>query len=658
MNKKIMFPFAVSTLALMLHGCGGESAKINGDPGKGVDGITSNTSCSITADDCLQFVMDYPIAGLNFDCSTDKVNHFATKLEGNIVTGACKLGDSVNFYIQGTEARKISLGTIKLDEIAKLKMATPPRIRLIDLAIAMTGKTPASLTMSDNTTRVAVALVKIFQGLGIERKDNIAGDIQPTELSKDKKDLLANISKDIGTQEFISGEYSSILKPWLNVDQVSDEQALALLTDLLNLSNTGVWQADLPITKAGGETTNTSSSATPRPDGFFGCNKEIYANCTKNSSNLLHSMGNFLLISDRQGYILGYGQQWRGPATITNDLVLAPYVLTTKVKPQKMQVNAQNTWFDQIGKMINSSQPLRFNLNNNAAEDLLLKQGKMINGTTIAGTESIYKQLNKLKDTDSIDPKVLGTWQQTIAGESYKGVIDIVRVNPSSYLAKDIFKTAANVEPKQSYIFPLYATLTFRFQDNAFPAVDMGIVIDEHGDIRTDIKPNATATDMSGICGTVKSVNADGTITDSNDQIQYRIGTTGATLFSTYDKSVSVKMILSNPKFGNVDGAMFGLNLTAGTGAKINIHNLLAGQASGINLTDFSNNTVTWSNTYAAYQLSYNQLYDDLKNDTERNKYVKPTDEERALAKRFSGTVSIKIADQGIPACNAIKVKS
>lgn len=652
MNKKILLPFAVSTLALMLHGCGGENAKINEDPTKGVEGVTSNTSCAITADNCLRFVMDYPVTGLNFDCSTDKFNHFATKLEGNIVTGACKLGDSINFYIQGEGARKINLGTLNLDTISKTKMAIPPRIRLIDLAIAMTGQKPTTLNMNDDTTRVAVALIKILQSLGAENGDNVIGDIQPIELSKDKKNQLIDISKDIGTQEFISGEYVEILKPWLNVEQVSDAQALALLTDLLNLSNTGVWQADAPFAKQTGD--NPIASATG--DGFFGCNRDDYNACTQATDNLLHSMGGFLLISDRQGYILGYGQQWRGPAAIVDKIVF-PYVLTTKVKPQKIQVNAQNLWFNQIDKFIKPEQPLRFSLNNEKSEDLLLTQGQLINGTAIAGTERIYKQLNKLKDSDSVDPKLLGAWQQTIAGETYKGRIDIIRVNPASYLSKDIFKTEANVQSKQQYIFPLYATLNFKFQNNEFPAVDIGIVIDEKGDIRTDIKANATDTDKSGICGTVKSVNSDGTITDSNDQIQYRIGTTSATEFSAVDKSLVVRMILSNPKFGNVDGAIFGLNLTAGTGAKINIHNLLAGQANGINLTNFLNETANWSNTYAAYQLIYNTTYDNLK-DAEKNKYIKPTDEERALAKRYSGTVSIKIADQSIPACNAIKIKS
>ena len=166
-----------------------------------------------------------------------------------------------------------------------------------------------------------------------------------------------------------------------------------------------------------------------------------------------------------------------------------------------------------------------------------------------------------------------------------------------------------------------------------------------------------TGCNSKSICGSVKTVNSDGSITDSNDQKQFRIGTTGATLFSTNDKSISVRAILSNPKFGNINGVMFGLNVTAGTGAKININNLLAGQATGINLTNFSNNTVTWSNTYAYFVDVYNRLYDDLTTE-EKNKYVAPTAEERELAKRFSGSVSIKIADQSIPACKAIKVKS
>ena len=81
-------------------------------------------------------------------------------------------------------------------------------------------------------------------------------------------------------------------------------------------------------------------------------------------------------------------------------------------------------------------------------------------------------------------------------------------------------------------------------------------MIDEYGDIRTDIKPNATATDMSGQCGVV----SDNTMIDNNGVQQYRIGTTGGTESSTNDKSVTVRMILAEPQLGNLNGIVVGLN--------------------------------------------------------------------------------------------------
>jgi len=656
MNKKIILPFALSTFAALLTSCGGESAKINEDPRQGVDGVTSNTSCNINNTDCLRFVLDYPAAGINFDCSSDTFNHFATKLDGNIVTGACKLGDEATFFIQGTDARRISLGTVKFDNISKLKTTSIPHIRVIDFAIALTGKTPSSIDANDETIRVAMAIVKILQSMGIERKDNVVGDLQPTEFTEEKKDQLVTLTKDIGLNELLSGEYATILKPWLEVDEVSDTQAFNMVVQLLNLANTGVWQAELPAYKGGGGSIPTDNNL--RPDGFFGCNKAPSSKCLDAVSDLLHSMGSFFLLSDRQGYTVGYGQQWKGPATITDDLVAAPITLITKVKPIKLQIYAQNKWLNPITQQINMTTPLHLSVNeNNAAEDLLINQGKLINRNTIAGTENIYRQLLKAKDSDVIDTSHLGIWKQNIDNVNYNGTIDIVKANPSSYLSKDIFRTEKNVAFQQNYIFPLYATLIFNFsKESKLAPVSLGIVIDENGDIRTDIKENSTPTDMKGVCGTVKSINTDGTITDSNDQIQYRIGTTGATLFSSNDKSVSVRVILSNPNLGLINGAMFGLNLTQGTGAKVNVHNLLNGQVTGINLTNFSNSTVSWSNTYAYYTDVYNRLYDDLKTE-DKNKYVAPTNAERELAKRFSGTVTIEIAEQS-NTCKAIRTKS
>jgi len=243
-------------------------------------------------------------------------------------------------------------------------------------------------------------------------------------------------------------------------------------------------------------------------------------------------------------------------------------------------------------------------------------------------------------------------WRQAVGTQNYNGSMDIYKVSPASFLLKDIFKTSKNVATGQKYIFPLYATLRFQFNTAGIAPIDLGIVVDEYGDIRTDIKPNATATDMSGQCGVV----SDNTMIDNNGVQQYRIGTTGGTESSTNDKSVTVRMILAEPQLGNLNGIVVGLNsnviqaiketgsqsLTV-SGAKINVANLLQGQASGANLTTYDNKTVNWLNPYAFYQQVYNNI---------ENVSPAPTEAEKALGQRMAGTVTLRTAD-----CYQIKTK-
>lgn len=372
------------------------------------------------------------------------------------------------------------------------------------------------------------------------------------------------------------------------------------------------------------------------------------------------------MLTDREGYAMGYGLQWRGDATLYKDDkgnvtgVAPPVLLWTKAKPMQMLVAPQqNGWLNPISKDIQSTQPLRLSVDSNANNDLQIYQGKFMNDYAVAGSEGFYKQLTR-STTGNIQH--YGLWRQTVGTENYKGSLDIIKANPISYLGKEIFKTAANVSSGQRYVFPLYATLTFRFDTTGIAPIDLGIVIDEKGNIRTDIKPNATVTDMSGQCATV----TDNSLIDTNGVQQYRLGTTGGTESSDNDSSITVRMILSNPQLGNLNGILMGLNSVVRqdtnpddnvndsisvNGAKINLYNLLAGQNSSnsINLSDYENKTARWINLYAFYQAVYNNIKDIS---------PAPTDAEKALAQRLSGTVSIKLANQSIPACNAIKTKS
>ena len=73
MKNKILYPFAFTALFAALSGCGGESANVIPEQN---DEATTNGSCSATATNCLEWGLEYPIDGLNFNCSGDKENTF------------------------------------------------------------------------------------------------------------------------------------------------------------------------------------------------------------------------------------------------------------------------------------------------------------------------------------------------------------------------------------------------------------------------------------------------------------------------------------------------------------------------------------------------------------------------------------------------------
>lgn len=650
MNKKVLWPFALTTLAIMLNGCGGGSSNISEDPNSGTNnGNLSSGSCTPTTSDtgaedttCLQFALDYPIAGINFDCSSATNFHYATKLSGNAVIGSCKVGDTARFYVQSKDNKKVFLGNVNLDTIGKFtavngrtKVINPIYLRVLDLASGITGKTPATLDKNDETIKVAIALIKIFQSIGVENGDNLIGDIQPTQLTDTKKDQLTKISQSITATEFKNGAYASILKPWLDVGQISDDEAYKLVVQTTNLSNAGIFESFNLFT--------SSSPIFQNYQVFYGCNRAIQEECFNNTINLRHSADEFYLLSDRQGYTLGYGLQWKGNAIVINNQVQNPYLLTSKVKPARLNANAQNAWLNPISREIQPTTPLRLSASDNPDEDLQIYQGKFFNDYGVAGTEPFYKYLTKLSTGN---PQHYGLWRQNVDGDSYNGILSIVKSSPISYLERRVFKTSGNVKVGENYIFPLYATLTFNFSDKTIQPVNLGIVIDENGDIRTDIKPNSTTNDMSGQCATV----SENSLVDSNGVQQYRIGTTAATVDdpSNSQQSVYVRMILSNPKFENIDGVMVGVTFVGVSPgpAKLNLFNLLANKVDSTSI-DFDTNTA-WFNAHAAAQESYNTLKD----------VPAPTAADKALAQRKFGTVTIKLADQSIPACKAIKTKS
>ena len=150
-------------------------------------------------------------------------------------------------------------------------MTVPPRLKVIDMAIGLTGQTPTSLSPSDPTIRVAMALVKVFQSIGLERGDNVVGDLQPTQFTEDKKNTLNVVLQNITATEWKNGAYVNLLKPWLDVSQISDEQAFDLITQLANLSLVGLYQSDYI----------TLAKPNLVAENFYGCNLTNLKDCSK-----------------------------------------------------------------------------------------------------------------------------------------------------------------------------------------------------------------------------------------------------------------------------------------------------------------------------------------------------------------------------------------
>ncbi|MCO8055002.1 putative pilus system protein FilF [Acinetobacter towneri] len=627
MKTRHILPFATTALMAALSGCGGESANINPEP-NAVAYI--NGSCASTAKNCVEFALDYPVDGLNFTCSSDTSKTYITMIEpkSNAATGKCSEGDKVHFFIQEKTNQYIDLGTVSLSDIGMVSTAGAgyPRLSVLDMARGLTGRQATSLSSSDETIQVATAIVRLLQALSVEGGGTIAGDIQPLTITPLKKEQLANIAESVEVGDYRSGAYASILRPWVDVSQVSQDDAYQALNTLVYMNNSASYQANYPI---------LAKEDSQLPQGLYGCN---LADCKSTVADLKHLIGQYQLITDRSGYTFGYGMQWKGAvsANTTNPILTVSGELIRKVRPDRMVAAAQTTWVNPLNKRIQG--PFRFSVNDNAADDFKITQGKVFNDYLIAGTEGFYKLLTK---STTANPADYGQWQQTIGTDQFKGSFDAYKFFSVNFLDNRVFKTQKNVPLGSRYIFPIYATLTFNFDGGTTTdSIKLGVVLDEDGNIRTDIAPNATETDMSGQCAAIRQSGAE--YVDTNGVQQYRIGVLGATDID--NKAVTLRMILANPKFHKLDGAVIGLNtkieaVEGGNGqvvggARANIGNLVAANSTRITLSDFNGSTVKWSNIYHAQLATYVAQNPTL-----------ATDADKALVKAQGGVVSLDVAE-------------
>lgn len=608
---KTIIPFSLSAICLALSACGGESATINEDPNAGIK--TSTNGCDWGEEKCQGFVVSYPISGLNFDCQSDPNNHFEVLREGNIFTGGCLVKDKVHFYIQGdNSSRRIDLGVVDLAKLSPLRVeAQPAEISLLDIAVGMTGKPASSMNMNDETYKIMVGLVRLFQAIAIDNgvsKSEV--DVQPVELRLDQKNGLNVLASNVGAQDFIDGSYLTDLAPWLNINnKISETSALTVAEQLVNLKNVSIYSANFLAIQAD----NVDIG------GFNG---------VSDSNSSKKTIANLYLLTDRQGHSTGYTVQWTGipPASATTGSEIATINgrvnLLTQVAPIKSNLDSGKAevsvkdWINPLSNQIKN--PLTFKTGLNTTDTLNIFQGNLLSQKSIAGNAYAYKRVMGGDIAPENTSPIYGRWNQSLNGENFKGAIDLTRTNPATYLGNDVFKTVNTVRASERYIFPLYATLRFSFTNSSDAPVEVGIVIDQNGDIRS----NRTATSLAASsCSTVNEE-----LLDSNGIQQYRIGTTGATNYTVTDKSITIRMILAHKDFGKLDGAIVGFNSNFATlpsnqsnsltvdvvtsGARINLKRLIDDgiHADALNISDWKSDTaiVKWDNLHAVSQRIYN----------------------------------------------------
>ena len=591
---KIIIPFAMSTICLALSGCGGESATIHEDPNAGFS-VASN-GCNWNSSQCQPFVVAYPVDGLNFDCSSDKNNHFATKFETNVSTGGCRIGDSVQFYINGVDTNKrIELGAVNLSELMPSKVSPHAvQISLMDIAKGMTGKSITSQNNTDNTYKVLLGLINILQdistdeGTATTKTDiqlvklddflkNSGSSSQAVKIKKDLDKLAANVT----VADFIDGTYISDLAVWRSID-ANESDAIVVATQLLNIKNAGTYVANF--------------FAFPTPQGSL---EGFNGKDTSNSD--IKTVANLYAITDRNGYSLGYTIQWVGIPTDKGGF--GRLQLLTQVSPNKLDTNLNESdlsvkdWIDPLTNKITN--PLKFYSATTTSDSLDINKGQLFNQLTIPGNKFVYN--NVTNTTHDPGDSVYGAWIQKNGTRNYSGSIDISKVSPLTYLDGRVFQDNAQ------YKFPLYLNLTFGFDhvDLKNDKIILGIVIDKNGNIKTNLASNAKLekNNIAPSC-------------PNNPVPQYRIGTLGTS--NPDDNSITVRMILANKVFGALDGAIIGLNTDLQNTSGLTTQNMAYSSGVKINLPKSSNGNFTitdftqgstqasWLNMFASAQAIYN----------------------------------------------------
>jgi len=609
----------------------------------------------------MQFIVDAPVAGLNYSCSVNGVTVNDVTTATGIAT--CPLSSVATFFIQASGGtRQITLGNYLVKTIPVLNSgAANPNNLLTVTPVDLVPSAAAATSLTDSVAAGAVNIAQLLETLRSTSFPYIA--TEPTSRlvldSTTTAQLDKSLTTDIASADIISGVFANetqfkTLLSNLNRTLVSTADTTTRFTQGLQAIQAGsYWSSPLVIITLSSTTNNAASTAT------------LASASDPNDQALL---GLFNVI-DRSGNNIGQGVEWNGsilPTSSSTSNTSTAYNLITGSTPTRLQlptVGSSVTSPSFINPVSNYVIPANFawvptayalDASGNWIVDTShvtnlgttsFSNGRLLAGTYIVGSSQLWQNATGNAATVTPPTNELATWSQTVSGSShYQGNVTITKVRSvDTFLDPSVYTTANNVGHGNTAVFPLYATLTFKYTNSTNCTTGcvlgtQGIAILANGNIITDMKQECSAVDPTSY-------------KNANSTQQYPIGIVGAAfdgITNLSDRFISPIISLSGSQFGVLNGLQMG-TLGLAPSSKINVVGVPSGN---ISITDNTNTystqngvtTVTQTGEQSTAAANYANAYDvwsSLK--------TSPSTGDKIAIARSAGTVTIALSKCYVP---------
>lgn len=614
-NTLVKKVFTMGLLAAGLAACSGANNTINSTAG-GSDPST-RTACT-SEQNCVQIeFVDDPVINLNYSCGS-VVN--VTDERGIAV---CPATSKVEFYLQSTKSlRRIVLGDVLVEP------AGTSILRLTPLDLVATRSDVTQL--SSPQAAAAINITRFLQTLreqdaaGVELEPFVAtAPVNRIRITDELKDQLDLLTEDIAAGTFGTDDFFVRILPFLEATErtpISAEQAQARLLTTLKAIKTGVYfgtpSITLPSSVGGTSVLDGLTGSAQINDLRLGIEGEAAPDGQSSNSGLLRSTIALYGLVDRDGAHIGQAMQWTGRANTSEGI----YNLYRKNDFDKLRpINALGG-FDPITDQVNGQ--WRWRSDNTPAKVINFNEGRLLRNYAMVGSRKLYENLTT--DTNEPAAGTIGRWiQPAITSsnilDSLPEIIGTATIskaaNVNTFFDRTVWRTPDTVSIGERSIFPLHATLRFRYgtiedgcpQGGCTDLPNLSVTILENGNIISDFAAVAEPLGVAGNCAVVDPIS----LKDAEGVQEYRVGTVRAAYTGTNpdDLFIGPTMLFSDKIFGAHDGLQIA-SLAATPRVKMNVAGTLSDNGSPtINITDSSTEesesdgqgAANWGNIYNAY---------------------------------------------------------